>query len=160
MGIFWTRQKKEAWEYAKEIGYLEGNQKYIPSSHIEAYKWMMEQMEKKIPKYNGEYPIWLFLSKPQTQERFVILEIELDEDDVLLSDFYGFQFIINNCSLINENDEEYDEYLYAECDTMKEKLKRKSWDNIFDLNRKQLSLQGTTGRVELSKVIKVYEIEK
>ncbi|KEQ21671.1 hypothetical protein ET33_34450 [Paenibacillus tyrfis] len=48
MGIFWTRQKEEAWEYAKEIGYFEGNQKYIPSTHIEAYKWMMEQMEMRL----------------------------------------------------------------------------------------------------------------
>lgn len=60
--IYWSMQTSEVWKQAQETGYLEGSSEHLmfPKQYI----WMMEQMKTRLPNYKGEYPIWLWIKKP------------------------------------------------------------------------------------------------
>lgn len=44
MGTFWNIQTFDAWKNAMQLGYLIGNKEYIWPEFIDAYHWMMKQM--------------------------------------------------------------------------------------------------------------------
>ena len=61
---FWTIQHENAWNATKELGYLRGNHAYVLEGFIDHYRWMMEQMSNHLLGYQGHFPIWLWLNKP------------------------------------------------------------------------------------------------
>lgn len=69
MGIYYTIQGINAWIEAQNQGYLVGNKEYVCEDFIRPYQWMMKQMQKRIPDYNGEYPIWLWPDKQDLRRR-------------------------------------------------------------------------------------------
>lgn len=164
MTIYWTLQKEEVWNQSKQQGYIEGLQQY--AMYPTEYLWMMKQMKKRIPNYSGEYPIWLWIKKPDMRStshfgsytKCVRLTVELDEKDVLISDFEDWHIVLNDG--FNADDErEYEDFYAGNLKVTKEQ----SWERIFELNRprdpqwsgKSDCLQGTTGRITLDKVKKV-----
>lgn len=164
MGRFWSLQTVEAWDEAQKRGYLEGSEEH--AAFLEEYNWMMEQMKKRLVNYNGEYPIWLWIKKPDMRSTghfvsntmCVRLTIDLGDEDVLVSDFDDWHSVLND-GFCADNEREYDDYYLGKLKMSKEE----SWERIFELNRNRdpewhgtrRDLQGVTGRVELSKVVRV-----
>ncbi|ATF14877.1 DUF3841 domain-containing protein [Brevibacillus sp. HB1.4B] len=162
MRVFWTLQNQEVWELARERGFLQGDRKH--AMFPKEYEWMIHQMKKRVAKYRGEYPIWLWVDKPDLRRtgyfesgvQFVRIKVELDEQDVLLSDYDEWHMVLNNDFLAN-SEQEYEEYHQGKGTISKEE----SWERIFAWNRKRDSswdayedreLQGTTGKIDIANV--------
>lgn len=163
MATYWTIQTMEKWKEAQRLGYLFGDEKYIWEEFIEPYQWMMGQMKKRLPNYVGEYPIWLWVDRPDLREsghlgkgeEGVLLKVEIDEKDVLLSHFQAWHILLNQSYLeleINEDEPEYN----------KDEIE-KSWEMIFDLdilkqqpNWKSIleknGVQGVSGKINLDNI--------
>ncbi|WP_338586967.1 DUF3841 domain-containing protein [Paenibacillus sp. Y5S-9] len=162
--IYWSMQTLEVWKQAQETGYLEGSSEHLmfPKQYI----WMMEQMKTRLPNYKGEYPIWLWIKKPDMRStahfeggtKCVRLTIDLKETDVLISDLDRWNLVLNN-GFCSDNEHEEGEFNKG----ILEMTKEESWERIFDLNRavdvnwtgNGAWLQGTTGRIYLEKVKRV-----
>lgn len=88
----------------------------------------------------------------------VRLKIELDEKDVLVSDFERWHTVLND-SFCSDNEVEDEQFDNGKLSITKEE----SWQRIFELNRKVDKewtgsgewLQGVTGRIPLDRVISV-----
>lgn len=166
---YWSIQNELAWEEAKNTGYLVGSEKYIMDVEFaDSYQWMMQQMMNKLKRYEQEWPIWLWLKKPDMRhsahamsgKKIVRLTIELEETEVLVSDFDKWHCVLNNsfCSLAREEDEEWENGTNA-------MTKAESWERIFDIvgnhdpelwgDPKDIRLQGVTGKIGLDQVKKV-----
>lgn len=166
---FWSIQTKEAWNKALENDYLEGNKDFIcDESFRVSYDWLKKQMDKRLSNYKNEQPIWLWLKRPDMREsahaekgtEIVRLTLELAEEDVLLSDFERWHYILNNEYCVN-NDLE-DSLLEQHLFTIP---KEETWLRIFEKptldsldywgTAEQQVLQGTTGRVAMENIISV-----
>lgn len=127
----WTILNQEQYDYLLE------NSEYIadPKQAMfpEAYKWLSKKMEEIIKKpQEVTYPTWVWYKsgksyKPDLRfsgyaERGTIcylLELEVNADEILLSDFDYWHFVLNKWKIANEEEKI----------TMEE-----SWNRIFDLN--------------------------
>lgn len=98
----YTIQNLNAWEEAKIKGYLTGDRKFVDKDFLSSYTWMVQQMGKRIDNYNNELPVWLWLDTANIcfnellDGEWVLLEVELSEDQVLLSNFEAWNFILND----------------------------------------------------------------
>lgn len=162
MGIYYTIQHLEEFKKFKEDGILKGQKEFVFEWDIEAYKWLIEQMDKRLG-IKGSYPIWVWTKKPKLREKglmekgtpSVCIKLEIPDEIVLLSDFDAWHCVLNDwfCSL-SENEPTSDN----------EVLKRKSWENIFDLKKVRDSevwggdkqwVQGVTPCIKKEQVLKV-----
>ena len=153
----------KAWNDALASGYLDGKSKYIWDDFLEAYHWMMNQMKNKLPRYDGEYPIWVWVKRPDLRlsahlkrgEVGVLLELNLDEKDVLFSDFMAWHIVLANefLSLCEEEDKQYELGQSAIS-------KEESWERIFaykelkkfDYWKGEEDIQGVTGKVSINNI--------
>lgn len=148
---FYSIQSSESWEQAKRIGYLEGNSQF--AMFPKEYNWLIGQMKNRLKDYNGGYPIWLWVTRPDLRhsghtakgKKAVLLVISILEEKVLYSDYSAWHIVLNDCILGDYEGEQI--------------TKEKSWERIFDLdyllNHKdwgKLDLQATTGRVRLENI--------
>lgn len=157
---FWHLEEAEMWERHLARGYMMGNPDYY--MFPEEYLWMVNQMEKRLPNYDGSPPIWLWTHKIDLRtsrcefakgQKYVRLTLDLDPADVLISNFEGWNNALNNgfCGLV-ESDWDYD---HTQEDI------EKSWENIFiphlpkDLWGNEQWFQATSGRIDINKVVKV-----
>lgn len=149
---FFTMQKLKAWKNAQLKGYLSGNGDYIDAKWFgNSYKWMMKQMALRLKNYNNELPIWLWLDTSNIyfnellNDEWVLLEINILEEDVLLSNFNAWNVILNDGHLNEDNTAI---------------TKEQSWEYIFNKNKmKQLGysfdiddLQGVIGKVDCKNI--------
>ncbi|MEG0472091.1 MAG: DUF3841 domain-containing protein [Solibacillus sp.] len=160
MATYWTIQTMGKWEEVKRLGYLTGDRQFVWEEFVEPYKWMMTQMEKRIPNYEGEYPIWVWPERPDLRrsahlakgEQGVLLKVELDPEDVLLSEFQAWHIVLNHHYLDLSGEADDREYAFDEM--------RKSWELIFEIETLKRSegwggtphLQGVTGKIMASQV--------
>ncbi len=63
MPIYFTNQTIEVVNQLNKTGYLTGNAEFVDKDFLPAYKWMIEQMSKRL-NHNGSYPIWVWTTKP------------------------------------------------------------------------------------------------
>jgi hypothetical protein len=172
MRIYWTIQRLAAWEKSKAVGYLVGDPEFIWTEFLEAYKWIMKQMEVRLSHYHGEFPLWLWTERPDLRksghlskgENGVLLKVELDDSNVLISDFQAWHCVLSNthCALNEEEDEQLQRDKEIE-NIHYDGLKEDSWERIFDINLLMESEywtgarqnQGVTGRISLNQVIGV-----
>lgn len=153
MGTFYTIQTVDAWKGAQIKGYLVGEREYIYKDWLEPYHWMMSQMVERVKEYNGEYPIWLWLTRPDLRRsahlergmKGVLLELIISEERVLLSDFQAWHLVLMDSPILSYEEENID--------------KEKSWERIFDfdylMNHSEwgsIDLQGVTGKVPIDEV--------
>lgn len=146
-----------------------------------AYNWLVDQMASKIgnPPEGIDYPMWAWhtydwkrkssdLRQRQGTrgEKFVRLEIDIPDENVVLSDFDAWHFVLSNQympEVYNEND--WDEaFDIFEKKSLEEQniIKEKSWEDIFNLspvhsdwiNRGQY-IQATFWKLDKSQIIKV-----
>lgn len=161
MTKYYTIHPRRVWKKFKEQGYIIGNKEH--SMFPEEYQWMIGEMAKRLPNYQGEYPVWLWTkihpfytyeNSMVSRKKFVLLTIELDDKDVLLSDFDAWHIPLNNWTFS-------DDFVHSN----DRKTDRSDWDKIFDFDwlkkhfhedeSKELHLQGTTGRIPIDKVVAV-----
>lgn len=177
----WTLQPIEIWDLLQKEKIIYGKEKYVDEYFLSSYKWMMQQMENKLPDYTGNPPIWVWVQpKPDLRsshgfekgQRAVRLELEIPEARILISDYDAWHCVLNGWYL-NFTDEEEKEFdkerndirLFEE---MPEQLKTKivnSWDRIFEIDKLKNTewtadkqyLQGVIDGLYLSDVKKVKE---
>ncbi len=58
--IVYTVQTEAAWKQFKKLGYLEGSKENIDPDFIYSYDWMVRVAKKRLPYYEGNYPIWVW----------------------------------------------------------------------------------------------------
>lgn len=186
----WTIQTYKKWIDFKKTGVLQANKNYIEKEFLPAYQWMAGKMKLKLgyKPEDVDYPIWAWYQwkgvdkkKPDLRykghlpkgQKGVLIEFEVNENEVLLSDFYLWHYVLNYW-YIPENekdDEKFEQELKSKCLNIytNEPLPEpyhskvvKSWDRIFDLNfcnnyifgeiREEKSIQATLWELELWQV--------
>ncbi|MFL8799751.1 MULTISPECIES: DUF3841 domain-containing protein [unclassified Clostridioides] len=151
---FYTIQTLKFWNNNKNNKYLLNNYSLIVEGFDIPYKWMYAQMINRIPKFDDSM-IWVWLNRPDLRcsgylekgTKGVLLEIEISRDNVLLSDFDLWHLPLMDIAVEIYEDEQIEKEI--------------SWQRIFDLelcskfnevNIEDLTLQGVTSKVSLSKV--------
>lgn len=156
ISAYYTIQTIEAWNEAQRLGYLEGKKEYILDECTFSYVWIVNQMKKKLSLYNGEFPVWLWVEKPDlrrsgflsSNESGVLLEIHIPDERVLLSDFELWHCVLCNDYVI-ENEEEIELIKAGKFFLTKEE----SWERIFNVTKfSKNAIQGTTGRVYMDEI--------
>lgn len=127
----WTIFNQEQYDYFLK------NEEYIADSaqamFPESYNWLSKKMEERIEKPKEvTYPVWVWYKfgksyKPDLRfggynERGTIcylLELEVNENEILLSNFDYWHFVLNRWKIADENEEISIE---------------DSWNRIFDLD--------------------------
>lgn len=151
----WTIQPPEAVDIIEKTGRFscekEKSENY--KDFRDAYLWLVEQMDmRKIYHPEGLIlPLWAWHTrdwkhkKPDFRttgldtpgKRCSCIEFEIDDSQVLLSDYYAWHSVLNNGYLNNSQTEEEWDKENARFDTLsgteKEKLILESWQNIFDV---------------------------
>ncbi|MEK4425704.1 DUF3841 domain-containing protein [Solibacillus sp. FSL K6-1523] len=166
MVTYWTIQTMDKWKVVQNVGYLTGNAEFIWEEFVEPYKWMMAQMGNRLSNYVGEYLTWLWTERPDLRrsghlakgEQGVLIKVEIDDEDVLLSDFQAWHIVLNYDYMSLNVDEVDQDYSDEEI--------RKSWELIFELEKLKdsegwgglLHLQGVTGEIRASqmKIVKTF----
>ena len=154
----WTIQPVKVYEQLNKDGYFHADSKMSEllgyDNFQRAYEWMMLQMEERIgTKPSGvRTPIWAWHTfdfthkKPDLRRRefnvgngeMVCIELEVSEEDVLLSDEDAWHFVLGDyylpsalCKIDSEKEEaEYDALSYK----MKAQARKESWNRIFNLS--------------------------
>ncbi|WP_010093557.1 DUF3841 domain-containing protein [Ornithinibacillus scapharcae] len=166
MGIYYTNQTIEAYNKLAENGCLTGDSDYVDRDFLRPYKWIIEQMKKRI-NHDGSYPIWVWTRKPNVNDeghlpkgtKGVCLTIEVPDDKVLLSDFDAWHCVLNDgfCSL---TEQEYELFELGKSKVTKEH----SWERIFNLELLQKSeiwrgndmiVQGVTSNISKDQIINI-----
>lgn len=100
----WTLQLWGAWEVFQQQGVLRADGRRAWRSLRPHYRWMMDQMAKRIPGYTGRFPIWAWYDpKPDLRathyfsggQRAVRIEFVVPDERVLLSDFGAWHIPLN-----------------------------------------------------------------
>lgn len=118
-----------------------------------AYNWLVEQMKFRVgsPPKDVQYPFWAWalidgVSKMPDLRRTefnnyvgesVVLELEIPDADVLLSDEENWHYVLNNWYLHDVNSEEdkweeTDAWFDSLPPDNKDAVRRKTWERIFD----------------------------
>jgi len=140
-----------------------------------AYEWLVEKMNEKIGnpsnvklpvwawyKINGENKLPYFNDTLINYEDQYLLEIEIPDSQVVLTDYNLWHMPLNNCyANIEEDDDKWEEkekwYASLSSDD-KEKIKRKSWNCAFDTNGSYI--QATFWELKKENIVQAYEIYK
>jgi hypothetical protein len=152
----WTVQDKAAYEGLRENGVLRCNAKLADWLREEEFKrsydWLALEMKKRIgaPPANVEYPIWAWYlldgknTKPDLRRvefrnytgKHYVVEAEVAESDVLLSDEEMWHFVLNNWYFNNSDDEDATDEADKRFDVLpseeQDRVKRESWQKIFE----------------------------
>lgn len=169
--IVYTVKPEFLYKKMRDQCYLEGDKKY--AMFPEAYEWMVDQMKKRLPccKDMQNYPIWLWQRRPNRNEtalatkgeRWVILKLDIPEDEILWSSFDEWHMILNE-GPITYDEKEYD--AIEKRGDLKEEI-METWERLFDHewlasrpvewagDYKTDWFQGVTPRIKMEHVKKV-----
>jgi hypothetical protein len=119
----------------------------------EAYDWLVEQMTARIglPPQGVQYPFWAWAlvdgvsKKPDLRRGIfnnyvgenVVLELEIPDCDVLLSDECNWHYVLNNWYLHDVNDaegkwDEVDAWFDSLPPDEQDTIRKTSWERIFN----------------------------
>ena len=153
----WTIQPLEVLEIIKQKGEFVCNPNYSDSDFKSAYYWLVKQMDNRGIEhpYGLELPIWAWYKtdwenkKPDLEQEdfsdskknLVCIELEIDDKDVLLTDFYAWHYVLNDSFLDSSHDEkEWDlqhEWYDALAPEKRQIVKEESWNDIFNVTPTQ-----------------------
>lgn len=195
----WTLQHVEAYKTLEKNGVLYANEQHLfcEDDMRYAYDWLTEQMKKRVgtPPDGVSYPIWAWYKWEGKRKRcdlrcggyakrgtpMVQMEIQIDSDRLLLSDFDRWVNVLNKAYIVEDEsewdrmDEEIerlgtDSYrLFTELvnDTRLLPLKEKimdTWQTVFQLDTHmeswdspldKRSVQATFWELRMEDVVKV-----
>lgn len=148
------------------------------------YQWLSEQMRKRVgpPPDGVAFPVWAWHTMSWKHKRpdmrrtefrfekrpFVLMEIEISDNDVLLSDEELWHFVLNNCYL---SDADNETELYKDWERFdllseeeKKQEKESSWKRIFavspptdnEWNKVGRYIQATFWELRKEQIIKVW----
>lgn len=139
--ILWTIQNAIVYEKMNQTGVLRADKEYIVDDFfLDSYLWMSGQVKKRIsnPPNGVTLPVWAWYQWEGKRKRpdmrvhgrnwgekgapIVLLTIDVPENQVLLSDFDSWHYVLNNLEIADPDDEE--------AESSKEK-KQHSWEKIF-----------------------------
>lgn len=182
----YTIQPIEVVNELKNKGYFKCNYNLSTfkndNEFYEAYCWMSKKMKEKIGEVKGiDFPIWAwriyegkvgYPAKDEYQDtyktEYKIIECEIPDDKVVLSDFDNWHYVIGKWWLDDSNNE--DEYnknrKWFEKLTQEEQSKiiEKSWDKIFKVDRfenewirRGIYVQATFWELKIEDVINILD---
>lgn len=151
-----------------------------------AYRWMIQQMKSKIgnPPQNVKVPIWAwYRSKDyrhcrpdfrwvQDYRDEICMEIDIPEEQVLLSEFESWHYVLNNDYFSSATSDEEYEHLNSWFDSLpskkQQRIKEKSWQRIFDISIRRQgewtingeTVQGCFWQLRLDQVRKAWRLKK
>lgn len=153
--ILWTFQEEEIYLSILKTGkYICDPQKMSMPEFTEMYDWLVVQMKERIgnPPEGVIYPVWAWYAqkaqhkKPDLRgerwcygkggEKFVCLEIEVPDEQVLLSDFDSWGLVLLD-ALISETEAEDTELerIYESLSPEKQlEMKHENWKRVFDIS--------------------------
>lgn len=199
----WTIQNYNAYQEMLKTGILKANDNYVFERNFlePIYDWLFKEMVKRIgepPELSIKYPIWAWYQrdgkrqKPDMRrsghatkgEHVVRMTIDVDDKDVVLSDFDLYHYPLNYWRLSFNDDESevmkekcpslgYDQLSKRELllqpskDPLFCEIMLNSWERIFNLSLeddgyifgsiKDKTLQATMWKLKIENVIKVEE---
>ena len=133
--------------------YICNFKKSVMKYYQDTYDWLVEQMISKIgdPPDCVKYPVWAWYKdgkkyKPDLRnarfgygkkgDKYACIEIEVPDEDVVLSDFDNWIVILND-GLISETEEE-DEIIEKTYNSLSEEekkiMKSENWRRVFDIS--------------------------
>jgi hypothetical protein len=175
----WTIQPAFLYGQIKQTGFYhcDANNPEVALEHYfdDAYDWLAEQMKKRIgnPPAGVKYPVWAWHTWKGTCKRpdlrysghakrgtpCVLLEIEIPDEQVVLTDFDTWHFVLNKwyyCDTEEESD--YFETIPKEKQAI---LMKQSWLKVFDVapfNNKWIrrgeSIQATFWELRFEHIVK------
>ncbi len=191
----WTIQTIEAWNALQRTGVLHADPSLIEDYRLPAYNWLATRMHERIgkPPTDCSYPIWAWYQwqghnkrRPDLRSTAhlpkgshgIRIEIEVDEKNVLLSDFELWHYVLNYWYLpISERAGESFKTELAKAglcfhrttplpDLNYHKQIEESWSRIFDLDwsadaissrREDKTIQGVFWELNIEQVQNVKE---
>ena len=155
--ILWTIQPVEVWNLIQDTGVYRcdpDGSTMIEMEFQEKYKWLCGKMTERIgpPPEGVVLPVWAWYrqngkhAKPDLRserwgyghgdEDYTCIELEIPDNQVLLSDFDLWHSVLNNwlISYTEEEDNEIHEY-YDNLPSEEQVIyMEKNWDRIFDVS--------------------------
>ena len=105
----WTLQPLEYFNACKDKGVIKADPDFMESldegwGFKAPYEWMIRQLNKRIPGYDGGYPVWCYPYKPDMRlscwgrdgSKEVRIEFEVPDEKVLISDYQLWHIPLNN----------------------------------------------------------------
>lgn len=160
----WSIQNSDVWDILKIEGRYSCPRGFsIPEVDPDfypifgsAYEWMRKQAMRRIgsPVYRNDNLLWAWYQwngikhpKPDLRYKYycaqgtwcVLLELEIPDAKVLLSDFCRWNSVLNRLHLTKNKNEFDTEDEYNALRTLKsiEYRKKRSWNHIFDIHKGQ-----------------------
>lgn len=148
----WTIQRADCWERFRRQGVLRADGRRIYRHFRPAYRWLMQQMARRLTGCTGRFPVWFWHSpKPDLRhggylpagERAVRIELELPRERVLLLDFQSWHCVLGSSHLSlswresrewDRRTKGFDQYR-APLPTPIEAELQATWERVFDLDR-------------------------
>lgn len=162
----YTIQPLAFWEALQRDGVAYADGRRVIFKHFyKPYKWMRQQLRKKVPKAKG-YPIWFWVKPKQDLrkirshygkkgQKMVVIHFEIDSSLCLLSDFEHWHAVLNDSYLfLNDKEERIYDNLTNLPKKQQNQLIKKSWQKIFN-TKKSDYIQGVTEYLSLNWVVKV-----
>lgn len=155
--ILWTIQPIEVYNIIQEKGYYicdeSKSELLVYDSFKNAYNWYIEKMIQKVglPLENIKYPVWAWYKrkgkrkKPDLREsgyamrgtKMVCMEIEIPDEQVVLSDFDNWHFVLGDyyySQAVSEEEWDKDQDLFDSLPELeKQEKKIQSWKIIFNI---------------------------
>lgn len=185
----WTIHPVEVWEWLQQQGFYRGAKELVYEDFLDSYDWFIIEMEKRLgPRPEKEsYPVWAwkqwngvhirpdlrFSSFLEKGTRGVRLEIDIPDEQVVLSDFDKWHYVLNYWYL-EENEEDgelFDKEIkkrgldYYQQKPLPDPYYHQkivdSWQRIFDIEprneeeKRSLSIQAIFWELKLEQVRKV-----
>lgn len=150
---------------------------HLDQDFADAYDWLINQFNQRIPKPDqATIPIWWWLDNNSRPKEFqedmppkpvkVIIEANYPKNQVLLSDFEKWHYVLNKWYLpddINNNSDDYydriDQWFDHLSSHQQQVQMQKSWQQIFNLDD-QWPIQANTWSIDLPNITKVYTKNK
>ena len=161
--IVWTIQSRHAWRELQATRHLRATPISIEPLFTSAYQWMIQQMTQRIgpPPSSETFPLWAWYQWKSSGQRqpdvratghlpkgtyAVRLTCELDDSRVLLSDFDGWHYVLNNWYLPQSEQDAmlFDQVVDSDTKFIATPMQSypcyvrsqviRSWERIFDLD--------------------------
>ena len=160
----WTIQGIDIYNQLQREGIAYCTKPYFGDDEmfVDAYHWMAKQMRQRIgePPVSGlEYPLWAWYQYDSIKKRqpprsphemseglSAYMEIEIPDNQVLLSDYINWHNVLLKCALadgkrIEKMRDKLDNAAgrrlrFKECPLTVQKEIEKSWEAVFDLDRR------------------------
>ena len=152
--VLWTVQPLHVYEMLQRTGiYRCDPERSSMLDFAEQYDWLVAKMKERIglPPTGVRWPVWAWYKKNGKRgrldlrherwsnglggETYTCLEIEIPDNQVVLSDFEAWHGPLNNC-LISDTEEEdtaQEAYYGFLNDEQKKAYRYKNWERIFDV---------------------------